>query len=303
MTNEVITGREHALELLKSPDAHVRYLAAKALIKFGIYEDLKSLMVARKNESDGYAQKWIDLAIGACDRKAPMEPSRLQESDDLPETNAELLVRARSQAIDWVAGVLLHEIGSKIGLLGGAVKREIANYEQSTTALHIDNLEKIFEGVTYLRIAAAAPQIKEFDLAALIKNIVEIEKDGIDISLVGRAPLLIFGDQNLLRLALCNGIRNAVEAVKSVANGADHQIVINWEITDKEYWIVVLDHGPGIVGPVESLFEIARSTKRGHAGFGLAIARQAMERLGGTVTLSPSTGGGATYEIKGALSL
>ena len=60
----------------------------------------------------------------------------------------------------------------------------------------------------------------------------------------------------------------------------------------------MLDKGPGIVGPTESAFDIGKSTKQGHCGFGLAIARQAIETLGGTVSLQPVVGGGALYEAR-----
>ena len=73
---------------------------------------------------------------------------------------------------------------------------------------------------------------------------------------------------------------------------------MTWGMTDIDYWVAVLDRGPGIVGPAESTFGIGETTKKGHSGFGLAIAKQAIETLGGACTLQPAAEGGARFEIR-----
>ena len=69
-------------------------------------------------------------------------------------------------------------------------------------------------------------------------------------------------------------------------------------MTDVDYWVAVIDRGVGIIGPVESAFGIGKTAKRGHRGFGLPIARQAIETLGGSCTLQPIAEGGAHFEIR-----
>jgi len=105
-------------------------------------------------------------------------------------------------------------------------------------------------------------------------------------------------DASLLSLVITNGIRNAVEAIEDTNVCNSSVIVITWGETDVDYWIAVSDSGGGIVGRPEAAFEIGKSTKRGHSGFGLAIAREAIHSLGGTVDLKPSTTGGARYEVR-----
>ena len=75
-------------------------------------------------------------------------------------------------------------------------------------------------------------------------------------------------------------------------------MVITWGMTDVDYWVVILDQGPGIVGVGEGAFNIGSTTKMGHIGFGLAIGRQAMDTLEGNVTLFPAQGGGACLELR-----
>jgi signal transduction histidine kinase len=60
--------------------------------------------------------------------------------------------------------------------------------------------------------------------------------------------------------------------------------------------VVVADTGPGIEGDVERVFErFARSADSGGSGLGLTIARQLVERHGGTLTAAnaPTSGAGA----------
>ena len=296
-----VLDRAAALAQLTSTNPHNRYLAAKSLSNNGDSNDLSDLMKARRAETDNTTRRWLDYAIKACAKRVKQQTQDLGPVE--PIIDSEMMQSIRAQAVEWVAGVLLHEIGSKIGLLSAAARKEITTYEGSETAKQLVNLELIFEGVLELRKAASAPQVTEFDLSELIESITAIETNSNDVyvSLVGRKPLLLVSDCNLLRLALCNGIRNAVESVRALSIPVDHSIVINWEITDTEFWISVIDQGQGLVTAGDAAFEIGRTSKTGHAGFGLAIARQAMEKLNGSVTLSSSTAGGVVYEIKGKI--
>ncbi len=297
------TTREEALALLAIGQNHERYVAAKALVRYGLPNDLQTLLIARRKETDAYAAKWLEFAIASCNKKATIEATKsMSLAGNVVEADAR--DRLRTQAVEWVASALLHEIGSKIGLLVAAATKEFPNYPGSDTQRHVQNIDKIFEGIAELRKATSVAHAEEFDLAQLIDEITAVESDGtnVDISLVGRRPLAVIADPNLLRLALCNGIRNAIEAVKTIDAAEDHRIVINWEVTDRDYWVSVIDHGPGVIGPIDPVFEIGRTNKAGHAGFGLAIAKQAMEMLGGTVHLTSSVAGGATYEVRGELA-
>jgi signal transduction histidine kinase len=137
-------------------------------------------------------------------------------------------------------------------------------------------------------------------LAALIDEIVATEaRESVTPSVVGPRPFVLVSDPAFLRLAVVNGLRNAIEAIEQVGSrGQGHPIVVTWGETDRDWWISIIDQGPGISGSVEAKFEIGRSTKRGHRGFGLAIARRAMESLQGTVSLHPGTDGGTRYELR-----
>jgi signal transduction histidine kinase len=205
-----------------------------------------------------------------------------------------------AKATEWVAGLLLHELASPIGLLAYEAFREVPRYAESRMKLHIDKLQTVFCAIEQLKKASATPKPEEFDLAALIDEIVTAEfADAAEtIGKHGPRPLLLISDRALLNFAICNGLRNAVEAVRLNGERSSAQVVVTWGETDVDYWVSIIDNGPGLTVPPESVFEIGKTTKAGHSGFGLAIAVSAIQAVGGAVTLEPATGGGAKYELR-----
>jgi nitrogen fixation/metabolism regulation signal transduction histidine kinase len=289
--------RDDALTLLSSDSAHQRLKGARFLVRGAQQSDLPLLRQARQRENVSYVKKSLDLVIMKLSQFLAAPVGEPLDEFDIPE---EVRRQIRSQAVEHVTGILLHEIASPIGLVRRSASREVGNFEGSRTKFYLDSLQRIFEAIEQLKGAAAAPKPEEFDLAELIHEIklAETPSQKLDVSLHGPTPLIIRSDPTLVRLAVCNGLRNAIEAVAEASDNESHPIVVTWDSTDVDYWVAVLDRGPGLIGPIEPAFEIGKSTKQGHSGFGLAIARQAIETLGGSVTLQPATGGGALYEVR-----
>jgi len=71
------------------------------------------------------------------------------------------------------------------------------------------------------------------------------------------------------------------------------------EWTDGEGVVVTIaDHGPGIPEDLrQRVFEPYFTTKRDGTGLGLALVRQTVETHHGTITVSETPGGGATFSI------
>lgn len=289
--------RDEALERLSSSSAHDRLKAARFLARNSNPSDLSALRDALRSETVSYVRTGLELAIKRASNSAsPTVEDALEELEVPPDIREQI----RNEVIEEVTGQILHEIASPVGLIAASVSREIPDYGRSKTRKHVENLKRVFEAIEHLKGATAVPKPEEFDLAELLGEIVSevVGTDTVEVSLHGAKPMLITSDQTLLRLAVSNGIRNAVEAV-TVAHGPEpHPIVVTWGETDVDYWVAVLDRGPGVVGPAESAFGIGKTTKKGHSGFGLAIARKAIETLGGACTLQPATEGGARFEIR-----
>lgn len=289
--------RDEALEDLTSSSAHDRLKAARFLMRNSNSADLQRLHAALRDETVSYVRTGLELAIKRASNFATPATEDASEEFEIPE---DVRTQIRNEVTEEVAGQILHEVASPVGLIASAAAREIPDYEHSGTRRHVENLKRIFEAIEQLKSAAAVPRPEEFDLAELLEEIVSetVGTDTVDVSLHGAKPMLISSDRTLLRLAVSNGIRNAVEAVSGITAQKPHPIVIIWGGTDVDYWVAVLDRGPGVTGLAESAFGIGKTTKKGHSGFGLAIARQAIETLGGACTLQPATEGGARFEIR-----
>lgn len=290
--------KEAALQLLLSESSHQRFVAVRALEKYSDSNVLKALLRAKRNEKDAIVLKWIERSIELHHKSNPTESISGNdniESNDFSEIKA--------QAIEWVAGMLLHEIGNKLGLIAFWASQDIENYINSDTYKHINNLQLIFDGISKLKQSATQLQIEQFDLHQLITEIADIESlnHSVEFNYVGIRPFIIESGKQLITLALSNGIRNAIESMQEIIteNNQDYlpQLTIIWEETPTEYWISINDNGAGLPSNITSLFNIGKSSKDGHAGYGLAIARQALETMNGTVELSNATTGGAKYLI------
>ena len=289
--------REDALQGLSSDTAHDRLKAARFLARNSKPSDFQALCDALQSEDVTYVRNALQLAINrVSDYAPPAAGETIKEYEILSDFRGQI----KNEVTEEIAGLILHEIASLVGLIAVAAAREVPNYEHSTTKRHVENLKRVFRAIEQLKGAAAVPKPEEFDLAELLAEIVraEVGDREIEVSLHGAKPMLITSDRELVRLAVSNGIRNAVEVVLGSARSEPHPIVVTWGETDVDYWAAVLDRSPGVVGPAESAFGIGKTTKKGHHGFGLPIARQAIETIGGSCTLQPATKGGTRFEIR-----
>lgn len=291
--------REEALTALVSGSSHARFTAIRELERLALETDIQTLLRVKAAETDRLLIRRIERLINNLSSKPVIEKS---EPDSVPQ---EVRKKLRAEAIEWVAGLLLHELGSKLGLLASTLSKEIPSYSQSRSKSRIEHLQDIFDGIEELKKATSVPQPIEMDLPSLIKDIVELEVTGreVEVSLVGRTPLVIFCDRGLLRLALCNGIKNAMEAASSISNEERKaSLVISWGQTDRDTWISVIDNGPGLANNPTRSFTLGETSKSGHLGFGLGIARQAIETLRGNVELRNSGSEGAVFELRWSLN-
>lgn len=291
--------REEALAALSDSSAHLRGQGARAIGEVGTAGDLAIIRQALLSESVSYVQYAMQDSLKKLTNKsAPLS----QEGEDYPGVPPEVRRQIYSKAVEWVTGFLLHEVASPFGLAALSAKREIKDdWEGSATCRHLETIRRVFDAVETLKNAAGVPRPQQFDLANMLQEFIETEVPTALpwISPIGPKPFIITSDPALIRMVVGNGIRNAVEAIEGPeAVPQEHAVVINWGETDADFWVSVLDRGPGIAGPIESAFEIGKSTKKRHSGFGLAIARQAVDTLTGNVTLEPAREGGAVYTAR-----
>ncbi|MBC7577645.1 HAMP domain-containing histidine kinase [Tardiphaga sp. vice154] len=290
--------REDALNNLQASSAHVRGQAARILGDVGRRGDLPRLHKAQREETVTYVNYALQETIRRLAHEQAPEPS----TDKADIVSDDVRKQIYGKAMEWITGFLLHEISSPIGLVRLAAKRELGeSWDGSGTQRHLESVARVFDAIERLKNAASVPRPQEFDLSALVDELLDVYSPEVRewISTIGSRPFVIKSDPSLVRMVVVNGIRNAVEAQQAAsAQPNPHDLTISWGDTDVDYWLAVVDHGGGIKGPIETAFEIGNSTKRNHIGFGLAIARQAVETMIGSLSLAPAKHGGALYTAR-----
>jgi signal transduction histidine kinase len=105
----------------------------------------------------------------------------------------------------------------------------------------------------------------------------------------------LMGHYDPLRRAFSNILRNAVEACNE--QGKIEISVSPWGGAGVR--IEICDHGPGVPSDIaDHIFDPYRTAKAGGTGLGLALVKQTIEMHGGTITLSKTPGGGATFLVQ-----
>ena len=119
---------------------------------------------------------------------------------------------------------------------------------------------------------------------------------GIEIRRVGRRTALALVDQTRLCQVFLNLLRNAAQGLQ---DQAAPWIEIRLEQEDDEVAVWTSDNGSGIGGNiVDRLFDPGSTTRAGGTGLGLALCRQYLTEMSGTIALSRTSPAGTTFEIR-----
>jgi signal transduction histidine kinase len=121
---------------------------------------------------------------------------------------------------------------------------------------------------------------------------------GVAVARAGAFPD-VAGSSVLLRRALANLLRNAVEATPPARRGERDAVLLEGRVRGGEVALSIKDRGPGIEpGQREKIFLPFYSTKSEGAGLGLAIVARIAELHGGTVDVDARPGGGALFTLR-----
>lgn len=293
-------NRDEAARLLLEGDSRARLRAARWFAKHSQESDHDLLRRAIDLRGDRWVQDALKTALAQLHRSEQGATTRRQKEID--EVAEGLTDEIYSEAVEETTAQLVHELEPVLGVLKVFARKEIPDYENSQTLVHILRLERLLGAIDTLRRAASPPVLAEFDVAEVIRRVAEAERSTAAgapaVNFAGRRPFIVVADQALIELALTNGVRNALESAAAVEGQQKPPVVIAWDDTDSDYWVTVLDEGIGIpAGKTSSIFEIGVTLKRDHLGMGLALAKQAVTSLRGEISLAPRTPRGATYKF------
>jgi len=284
---------DEARAAVTSDNLRVRLEAARVLASDASSADLELIKVALRGET----VSWVRSAL-----RQAIERAQGVASQSAIETDVEApaVDDVYAEAVEETAGKLIHELSPIVGAARLYAELETPGFAGSRFKRQLDRLDQMLEAIRTLSRAAAAPRLVEFDLSALIADLVEglDLKASPEVEAVGPEDFTVIGDQALVALAIRSGLVNAVEATLALTIDALPSVVIRWDDTDRDFWVVVLDRGIGLPPTASQIFEIGVTGKKEHQGMGLALARRAAQSLGGRISLTPREGGGIQYAFR-----
>ncbi len=267
-----------------------------------------SLLVARTLARPIRRLAQVAERIGAGDLETRVDfEARTDEVGVLARTLEEMrsALLARERQLQMMLGGIAHEVRNPLGgieLFSGLLAEEIEDGSEAMAHVRriqreLNHLKRLVE--EFLDYARERTVEKEpVDLGELLFEIAQLagpdaaEKD-VELS-VEAADATVQADAHLLRGALLNLVRNAVQA--SPAGGT---VRLGAEVEAGEVLLRVEDEGEGVPPEHrERIFEPFFTTREKGSGLGLALVAKAAEVHAGSVRVGEAEGGGARFELR-----
>jgi signal transduction histidine kinase len=285
--------RTEALQLLSAAAPDDRLRAARSLARNCVPSDLPTMQAALSTETN----RWVKSALSKAMASVQTGPQPARLSIGAEGEDDRILEQIYAEAVEETTKRLVHEIRPILGRLDVCAGSEISDYQSSRTKKEWTRLAEFLSVIDQLSQAASSPIYSEFDLAVAIDDAIAlVHADAVAIECIGPKPQVIMGAGSYIKLILTNAVRNAVEATKDLP--VKEPVVVSWGVTDRDYWITVLDRGRGLPATRGKIFEIGSTTKKDHLGMGLVLARQAGLSINGRITLGPRKPSGTHFEFR-----
>ncbi len=125
----------------------------------------------------------------------------------------------------------------------------------------------------------------------------DVEARGGVVTMAGEFGT-VSGDEILLRQALANLVRNAVEACAGAGLAPRLHVEGALDRTDGALRLTIADNGPGVPADLrEKVFQPFFTTRSDGTGLGLALVQKIVVVHNGRITLSESEAGGAAFHL------
>lgn len=215
-------------------------------------------------------------------------------------------------ALGEMAAMVAHELRNPLSGIGGYaafLKRELAADPE-----RVQWVDKIIQSVKSLdRVAAnlllltrqTSLNCQPVDLPKLLGEITRaLSAEASSIAPAAQIELElpeesvpVTADPELLRLALLNLGRNALQALNT-ETGGKVALSLAWNLLGNRVAIEIRDNGCGIPPENQSrLFSPFFSTKADGTGLGLALVRKAVDLHKGEISVRSQPGAGSTFQI------
>jgi signal transduction histidine kinase len=227
-----------------------------------------------------------------------------QDCADLRTMEERLLQFERLATVGRFASQIAHEIRNPLNSISlniELLEEELDGSNEEARALiksvlrELDRLNEIVS--EYLHFSRfPKPHLKRGRVEAVIDVLKESfrppERIQFQVRLADQTPE-VWLDEGLLRQALDNLIRNAVEAIEG-----DGTVAIETDVLERFVVIRVIDTGGGIHADIQAkLFEPFFTTKVHGTGLGLATSQQIVFEHNGHLLVDSRPGKGSTFSI------
>ncbi|APC15235.1 two-component sensor histidine kinase [Pseudomonas frederiksbergensis] len=227
------------------------------------------------------------------DESGPREARQAAHTFNLMQKRIREQVQQRSRML----GAVSHDLRTPLSRLKLRLEQIDDDKLQGQMRQDLDDMIRMLDAaLSYLHEQRTSEALQWMDVQALIESLCENAQDqGADVQASGHcAPLQV------QPMALRSCINNLLDNALRYAG----QALVNLEDSREQLIIRVIDHGPGIAADKrEAVFEPffrlegSRNRNSGGVGLGMTIAREAAERLGGTLSLEETPGGGLTAVV------
>jgi len=223
----------------------------------------------------------------------------LTDITEVTELREQVALKNNLESLGEMSAGLAHEFKNAIATLQGYAQllqsMELNDKAQVATGSLLNEVRNLSGMVTaFLNFARPQPlQLEEVSLRELILDCAEELKPRMELIVEADPALIVRADERMLRSALLNLIRNAVEA------NPEGRVVVSAARESESTVIAVRDNGPGIApADLQKIFIPFFTTKAKGHGIGLALTHRIITQHGGTLTASNASEGGAIFTIR-----
>ncbi len=143
------------------------------------------------------------------------------------------------------------------------------------------------------------PEYKSVNLSSVLEKTTDLYNESEHIEIILTKPsssLLVLADKDQLLRIFSNLLKNAVQAIPITREG---KINIDVDLENGKYKISIQDNGEGIPkDQLDKIFVPNFTTKTGGTGLGLAMVKNMLESMGGSITFETSEGIGTTFFVE-----